>query len=108
MDAAEYADGKRQRVAADLVFNDALLSQFEQHVTRLSARSKERRVAVQLRSCVFDRTEREEQSELELLGKRQPQDEYQGDVNLRTLRSLLRMIDDRGFERCAASLPNGV
>ena len=39
---------------------------------------------------------------LDTLGKRQPQDEYQGDVNFRTLHSLLKMVDERGFERCVA------
>ena len=34
-----------------------------------------------------------------LLGRRQPTDEFQGDVNLRTLRALLAKIDEQGFER---------
>lgn len=87
------------------VFSEQLLQQFEVHVARLTSRSKSRRLAVQLRSTVLDRDEREQASELDMLGKRQPQDEFQGDVNLRTLHSLLKMVDERGFERCAACCP---
>lgn len=83
------------------IFDDDVLSQFDEHVARLSGRAKARRYAVQLRSAVLDNKEREHTSELDMLGKRQPQDEYQGDVNLRTLHSLLRMVDERGFERSA-------
>ena len=87
------------------VFGEQLLSQFETHVARLTSRSKSRRLAVQLRSTVLDREEREQASELDMLGKRQPQDEFQGDVNFRTLHALLKMVDERGFERCAACCP---
>lgn len=83
------------------VFGDDVLSQFETHVARLSDRSKARRQSVQLRSAVLDREERAKASELDTLGKRQPQDEYQGDVNFRTLHSLLKLVDERGFERSA-------
>jgi hypothetical protein len=83
------------------VFGDDVLSQFETHVARLSDRSKARRQSVQLRSAVLDREERAQASELDTLGKRQPQDEYQGDVNFRTLHTLLKMVDERGFERSA-------
>ena len=34
------------------------------------------------------------------LGVWQHGDEYQGDVNLRTLKALLERVDQRGFERC--------
>lgn len=83
-------------------FNDALIGEFENHAERLRARARARRQAVQLKSIVLDREEREHTSAEDLLGRRQPQDEFQGDVNMRTLRELLKMIDDRGFERCAA------
>lgn len=86
------------------VFDDDVLSQFEEHVARLSSRAKARRHAVQLRSAVLDNDDREHASELDMLGKRQPQDEYQGDVNFRTLHSLLKMVDERGFERCVHAL----
>lgn len=88
--------GEAQETSA---FSPALLSQFDEHYSRLTMRAQARRAAVLLKSTVLDKGEREEASEVSLLGVRQPQDEFQGDVNLRTLRSLLKMIDDRGFER---------
>ena len=53
---------------------------------------------------MLDREDREQVSEADALGKWQPQDEMQGDVNLRTLRTLLTMIDQKGFERSAHQL----
>ena len=83
----------------DCALNNSLLKQFEKHSEQLRARARARREAVQLKSVVNDREEREQVSEEDMLGRRQPQDEYQGDVNLRTLRQLLKMIDERGYER---------
>ena len=39
--------------------------------------------------------------ERQQLGEWLPGDEYQGDVNMRTLDRLLKRVDQRGFERCA-------
>ena len=76
-----------------------LRSEFEAQSDRLAKRARQRRDAVQLRSVAIDREERDQASEADMLGRKQPQDEFQGDTNLRTLRSLLKMIDERGFER---------
>jgi len=76
-----------------------LLDEFEKHSSSLRERARARRNAVQLKSVVNDKEEREQVSESDSLGRRQPQDEYQGDVNMRTLRQLLKMIDEKGFER---------
>ena len=84
------------------VFSPKLRNQFEEQAKRLEERARARRKAVQLKSAVLDNEGRETSSAEDMLGRRQPQDEYQGDVNIRTLRALLKMIDDRGFERCAA------
>ena len=81
------------------VFSPKLRNQFEEQAKRLEERARARRKAVQLKSAVLDNEERETSSAEDMLGRRQPQDEYQGDVNIRTLRALLKMIDDRGFER---------
>jgi len=102
----DYAPPAPAVPTSQLPFSATLLGQFEQHAARLSTRARERRATVQLKSTVLDKEEREQASEVALLGVRQPQDEFQGDVNLRTLRSLLKMIDDRGFERCVASFPD--
>lgn len=95
MDAPAPADGG---------FNDQLSAEFEKHAERLRERARARRDAVKLRAPVLDREDREHASEADSLGKWQPQDEMQGDVNLRTLRTLLKMVDERGFERCARAL----
>lgn len=95
MDADATADGG---------FNDQLSAEFEKHAERLRARARARRDAVKLRAPVLDREDREQVSEADSLGKWQPQDEFQGDVNLRTLRTLLTMIDQKGFERSAHQL----
>jgi hypothetical protein len=85
-------------------FSDQLSAEFEKHAERLRERSRARRDAVKLRAPVLDREDHEQVSEAASLGKWQPQDELQGDVNVRTLRSLLKMIDERGFERSAHQL----
>ena len=95
MDAPAPADGG---------FNDQLSAEFEKHAERLRERARARRDAVKLRAPVLDREDREHASEADSLGKWQPQDEMQGDVNLRTLRTLLKMVDERGFERSAHQL----
>ena len=100
---------EQDRVSGDVpeeaeTFNMLLHKQFEDHAVRLRERSHARRNAVQLKAAVLDREERAELSASDLLGRRQPQDEFQGDVNVRTLRQLLKMIDDNGFERYALAL----
>ena len=105
---AAAAGAPRPEAPAGQPFCSELLFQFDEHNSRLATRARERRSAVLLKSTVLDKEERQEASELSLLGVRQPADEFQGDVNLRTLRSLLKMIDDRGFERYVASFPEHV
>lgn len=81
------------------VFSPSLLAEFESHATLLRQRARARRQAVQLKGVVNDKEERDQINEQDLLGKRQPGDDYQGDVNIRTLRMLLAMIDQKGYER---------
>lgn len=76
-----------------------VLDQFEAHTDALRKASAARRESVSFRNVVEDRAEREASSVADQLGKRQPGDVYEGDVNLRTLRLLLKMIDERGWER---------
>lgn len=89
-------------------FAEALLAEFDRHSVRLRTDARARREAVLLRNVVADREMQESVSVEDSLGKRQPGDEYQGDINLRTLRTLLSIIDGRGFERSAhqARLPH--
>ena len=81
-----------------------VLEAFENHYASLREAARERRKVVQLRNVVEDKGEQEMATVSDTLGKRQPSDQYEGDVNLRTLRALLKMIDDRGWERCAHAL----
>lgn len=78
---------------------NAVLKEFEPHLARLKHRASVRLESVKLRSVVDDRENREAVTIEESLGKWQPQDELQGDVNMRTLHALLKMIDEKGFER---------
>ena len=88
-------------VARVVHFTEEIMKQFPKHADALREAARERRAAVQLRHVVADREMQEAVSVWDTLGKRQPGDEFQGDVNLRTLRTLLSIIDTRGFERSA-------
>lgn len=86
------------------MFSSSILAEFDQHAARLRDAHRSRKAAVALKNVVEDREEREAVAVVETLGKRQPSDVYDGDVNLRTLRTLLSLIDDRGWERSAHQL----
>ena len=77
----------------------ALLGAYERHEAHVATRARSRREAVAVRSVVDDQEGREAVTVQESLGKWQPGDELQGDVNFRTLRSLLKLVDEAGFER---------
>ena len=81
------------------MLSDEVRSEFERHSERLRTHAREKRKSVLLRSIVTDTEDREALSADDMLGRRQPTDEFQGDVNLRTLRALLTKIDGLGFER---------
>ena len=82
----------------------ALLGEFERHHERMIVRARERRAAVQLTNLVDAGRVKTSVSEDDLLGKRLPRDEFQGDTNFRTLKALLKKVDERGFERSAHQL----
>ena len=88
------------RSLSSAFFGGDVLDLFGQHAETLRVATRQRRESVQLRNVVNDKSMQEAISVEESLGKRQPGDEFSGDVNLRTLRSLLSIIDGRGFERC--------
>jgi hypothetical protein len=83
----------------DAMIPKAILEEFQTHCTSLRHAYNARKEAVVLKNVVEDRQDREAISVEDTLGKRQPTDKYEGDVNLRTLRLLLKMIDERGWER---------
>ena len=82
----------------------SLLGEFERHHERMIVRARERRAAVALTNLVDAGRVKTSVSEDDLLGKRLPRDEFQGDTNFRTLKALLKKVDERGFERSAHQL----
>ena len=76
---------------------DALLGEFERHHERMIVRARERRAAVALTNLVDAGRVKTSVSEDDLLGKRLPRDEFQGDTNFRTLKALLKKVDERGM-----------
>ena len=79
--------------------SNVILAEFESHCSTLRQAYRDRKDAVAPRNVVDDNREHEACSTEDALGKRLPSDKYEGDVNLRTLRSLLAMVDERGWER---------
>lgn len=77
----------------------AVVNEFEVHAKRLKESARERRNSVSFKNVVEDDEERSAIAVEDTLGKRQPSDVYDGDVALRTLRTLLSFIDNRGWER---------
>ena len=91
------------------LLNAALFKAFETHVSRLDAARNKRIEALAFKSALEDDGEGEVNEgasldEIEGLGVWMPGDEFQGDVNMRTLQRLLTRIDQRGFERSAQQL----
>lgn len=78
-----------------------VLREFDEHCGRLESIHRKRKIDVSFKNIVFDSEERGSLSVADTLGKRMPQDEFRGDVNLRTLRALLTLVDERGWERSA-------
>lgn len=86
---------------SDGLFSHEILKEFGDHAARMREAARARRAAVQLRACVDDKEDGVAVDIKDTLGVRLPSDKYAGCTNLRTLRALLSMIDDRGFERSA-------
>ena len=82
----------------------SLLTEFERHHARMVERARERLEAVRLTNLVDAGRVKTSVSEDDLLGKRLPRDEFEGDTNFRTLKALLRKVDEKGFERSAHQL----
>lgn len=88
------------------VFSPATLDEFTSHSTKMREAARARRAAVRLRACVDDHEDGAAVSVWDTLGVWQQNDKYQGDVNLRTLRALLSIIDGaRPTTRPAAGPP---
>ena len=83
-------------------FPEEILNGFESHIEKLKTTHETKKEATALRNVAMDTDVVESVDVIDTLGKRQPYDKFNGCVNLRTLRSLLKLIDDRGFERYAS------
>jgi hypothetical protein len=82
-----------------VVFSDAVLNEFDSHSAAVRQRARDRQEAVRLRATVDDTSASAVVDIRDTLGVRLPQDKFEGCTNLRTLRTLLSIVDDRGFER---------
>ncbi len=87
--------------AMDSLLPASVLEEFHSHSSRLKEASRARKEAVRFKNLVEDKDERTEIAIEDTLGKKQPSDLFDGDTNLRTLRTLLGFIDNRGWERSA-------
>jgi len=91
---------------SNVVFNG-----FEKHVRDLEVARERRREALAFKSAIEDgampsdeNSAKQTQDDIDGLGVRLPSDEFQGDVNYRTLQKLLARVDARGYERSAQQL----
>ncbi len=101
-------EGEEQEEEGALI-NDALCKLFAKHVDNLDAARRRRIEALSFKSALEDDGKEEvnqdaNQDEIDGLGVWLPGDEFQGDVNYRTLQKLLTRVDQRGFERSAQQL----
>lgn len=88
------------------LLNSTLFKAFDTHVSDLNAARLRRIESLSFKSALEEDGEGEvnedaTQDDIDGLGVWMPGDEFQGDVNYRTLQKLLTRVDQRGFERCA-------
>ena len=93
----------------DALLSTTLFKAFDAHVDALDTARKKRIEALSFKSALEDDGDAEinedaTQDEIDGLGIWQAGDEFQGDVNYRTLQKLLTRVDQRGFERSAQQL----
>ena len=91
------------------LINDTLFKSFDTHVEDLEAARLKRIEALSFKSALEDDGAEEvnadaSQDEIDGLGMWMQGDEYQGDVNYRTLQKLLARVDQRGYERSSQQL----
>ena len=110
---AERAEEEHDENVADLnnqfskLMSDSLFMEFERHEADVRNAHARRREALRFQTTAADMEKTLTATSIgmvkdmsEGLGTRLPGDEFQGDVNYRTLQALLTRIDQRGFERC--------
>ena len=95
---------KKKKNLQRACFPSTLLEKYEEHAKHLTHVHEIRKESTSLKNVAMDVELVESLNVRDTLGVRQPQDKFNGCVNLRTLRSLLKMIDENGFERCVLTL----
>ena len=108
-EAEEAEEEAEEEEATDALLHETLFKSFEAHVERLDAARLRRIETLSFKSALEDDgkddvNEDATQDEIDGLGVWLPGDEFQGDVNYRTLQKLLTRVDQRGFERSAQQL----
>jgi len=105
----EEQEEEEEEEEPDALINDSLFKSFDTHVQRLDAARLRRIETLSFKSALEDDGKDEinedaTQDEIDGLGVWLAGDEFQGDVNYRTLQKLLTRVDQRGFERSAQQL----
>ena len=92
-------------MTSTIMLNDIVLHEFDVHATRLREAARARRDQLLMRPVVMSATDDSAEATIgngeTSLGVPIRGETMAGDTNLRTLRTLLSIIDDRGFERSA-------
>ena len=76
-----------------------LIRSFGEHCETLRRAARQRQESCAFKNVVDDPVQRAVVSERDTLGVRNNSDAFQGDCNLRTLQTLLTIIDRSGWER---------
>ena len=105
----EGEEGEEEPEEDEAPPDDALFKAFDAHVEKLDAARLRRIETLSFKSALEDDGKEEinadaTQDEVDGLGVWLAGDEFQGDVNYRTLQKLLTRVDQRGFERSAQQL----
>jgi len=101
---------EEQEVLEDELISNALFAKFDEHVVAIQRARAARQELLSFKSALEEDTAKAKVDadasldEVEGLGVWQPEDEMQGDVNMRTLGKLLTRVDQRGFERSSQQL----
>ncbi len=103
----EEGEDEEEEEEEGALIHDALFKSFDVHVEHLDAARRRRIETLSFNSALEDDGKEEvhnedaTQDEIDGLGVWIAGDEFQGDVNMRTLQRLLTRVDQRGFERYA-------
>ena len=92
----DRGEGREVSAQIDCLFDDL--------VSGLRAQKRQKKESLQFRSAALGEEERRDEDEETgevPLGMRLPTDQWDGDANMRTLKTLLKRVDENGWERSA-------